>query len=93
MSKIQQSYDDQFHKNAVKLSYVTTKPIEEFSAGCVINHSVKYRWRKIYTESGVKTKAAEKQDHTRKLQLELAELKMENEMLKKAAAYFAKNLK
>ena len=36
---------------------------------------------------------AEQQDQLRKLQLELAELKMENEMLKKAAAYFAKNLK
>ena len=34
-----------------------------------------------------------KADQLRKLQLELAELKMENEMLKKAAAYFAKNLK
>ncbi len=52
-----------------------------------------YRWRKIYTESGEKTKVAEQQDQLRKLQLELAELKMENEMLKKAAAYFAKNLK
>ncbi len=46
-----------------------------------------YRWRKIYTESGEKTKVAEQQDQLRKLQLELAELKMENEMLKKAAAY------
>jgi len=40
-----------------------------------------------YTESGEKTKVAEQQDQLRKLQLELAELKMENEMLKKAAAY------
>jgi transposase-like protein len=36
---------------------------------------------------------AEQQGALRKLQLENAELKMENEMLKKAAAYFAKNLK
>ena len=52
-----------------------------------------YRWRKIYPESGEKNKVAEQQDQLRKLQLELAELKKENEMLKKAAAYFAKNLK
>ncbi len=27
MSKIRQRYDDEFRKNAVKLSYVTTKPL------------------------------------------------------------------
>ena len=48
---------------------------------------------KIYTEQGDKTKVAEQQDVLRKLKIENAELKMENEMLKKAAAYFAKNLK
>jgi len=32
MSKIRQRYDDEFRKNAVKLSYVTTKPIKEFCA-------------------------------------------------------------
>jgi len=93
MSKIRQRYDDEFCKNAVKLSYATTKPIKEFCADLGIRHSLIYRWRKIYTESGEKTKVAEQQDQLRKLQLELAELKMENEMLKKAAAYFAKNLK
>jgi transposase len=93
MSKIRQRYDDEFCKNAVKLSYATTKPIKEFCADLGIRHSLIYRWRKIYTESGEKTKVAEQQDQFRRLQLELAELKMENEMLKKAAAYFAKNLK
>ena len=87
MSKIRQRYDDEFCKNAVKLSYATTKPIKEFCADLGIRHSLIYRWRKIYTESGEKTKVAEQQDQFRRLQLELAELKMENEMLKKAAAY------
>jgi len=87
MSKIRQRYDDEFRKNAVKLSYATTKPIKEFCADLGIHHSLIYRWRKIYTKSGEKTKVAEQQDQLRKLQLELAELKMENEMLKKAAAY------
>jgi transposase len=58
-----------------------------FKTDLGIHHSMIYRWRKIYTESGEKTKVAEQQDQLRKLQLELAELKMENEMLKKAAAY------
>ena len=47
MSKIRQRYDDEFRKNAVKLSYVTTKPIKEFCADLGIHHSMIYRWRKI----------------------------------------------
>jgi len=31
MSKIRQRYDDEFRKNAVKLSYATTKPILVFT--------------------------------------------------------------
>ncbi len=80
-------------KNAVKLSYTTSKTIKTLANDLGIHPSLIYRWRKIYTEHGDKTKVAEQQDALRKLQLENAELKMENEMLKKAAAYFAKNLK
>jgi len=43
MSKIRQRYDDEFRKNAVKLSYVTTKPIKEFCADLGIHHSMIYR--------------------------------------------------
>lgn len=87
MSKIRQRYDEEFRKNAVKLSYATTKTIKEFCEDLGIHPSLLYRWRKIYTENGDKIKVAEQQDKLRQMQLELAELKMENEMLKKAAAY------
>ena len=93
MSKIRQNYDEEFKKNAVKLSYATPKTIKDFAADLGIHVSLIYNWRKIYTEEGDKTKVAEQQESLRKLQLENAELKMENEMLKKAAAYFAKHLK
>jgi transposase len=93
MSKIRQKYDEEFKKNAVKLSYATPKTIKDFATDLGIHVSLIYNWRKIYTEEGDKTKVAEQQESLRKLQLENAELKMENEMLKKAAAYFAKHLK
>ncbi len=93
MSKIRQQYDEEFRKNAVKLSYATSKTVVALCEDLGINPSLLYRWRRIYTEQGDKTKVAEQQDALRKLQIENAELKMENEMLKKAAAYFAKNLK
>ena len=81
-----QRYVDELSKNAVKLSYVTTKPIKEFCADLGIHHSKIYRWRKIYTESGEKTKVAEQQDQLRKLQLELAELMSVIVMLNKVAS-------
>lgn len=87
MSKIRQSYDEEFKKNVVRLSYATPKKMKDFAADMGINVSLIYNWRKIYTEEGDKTKLADQQDSLRKLQLENAELKMENEMLKKAAAY------
>ena len=93
MSKIRQNDDEEFKKNAVKLSYATPKTIKDFAADLGIHASLIYNWRKIYTEEGDKTKVAEQQESLRKLQLENAELKMENEMLKKATAYFAKHLK
>ncbi len=93
MSKIRQNYDEEFKKNAVRLSYATPKKMKDFAADLGIRVSLIYRWRKIYTEEGDKTKLAEQQDSLRQLQLENSELKMENEMLKKAAVYFAKHLK
>ena len=93
MSRIRQRYDEDFKRNAVKLSYVTSKTMKELAADLGINASLIYNWRRTYTEEGDKTRLAKQEDSLRKLQLENAELKMENEMLKKAAAYFAKHLK
>lgn len=91
--KSRQNYDEEFKKNAVKLSYATTKKMKDFAADLGVHVSLIYNWRKIYTGEGDKTKLAEQQDSLRQLQIENAELIMENEMLKKAAAYFAKHLK
>jgi transposase len=55
-----------------------------------IRDSMLYRWRKRHTASGDKTLFATLEDENRALRLEVAELKMERDMLKKAAAYFAK---
>lgn len=93
MSPKRRLYDEDFKRNAVKLSYATSKTIEAFSEDLGINASILYRWRRNYTRDGEQTATADEQAQIRKLQIELAELKMENDMLKKAAAYFAKHLK
>jgi len=52
-----------------------------------------YRWRKRYTPQGDKTQYATMEEENRALRLEVAELLIEQDMLKKAAAFFAKNQK
>jgi transposase len=69
MSKNRQQYDEDFRKNVVKLSYATSKTIKALAKDLGIHSSLIYRWRKIYTEQGDKTKLAEQQDALRKLQI------------------------
>ena len=52
-----------------------------------------YHWRQRYTSQGDKTRGATLEEEVKALRLENAELKMERDMLKKAAAYFAKQQK
>lgn len=89
MSEIRAKYDEEFKKNAVKLSYASPKPVKQVAEDLGIAESLLYRWRKKYTADGDKTRYATLEDELKALKLENAELKMERDMLKKATAYFA----
>jgi transposase len=91
MSNTRQKFDEEFKKNAVRLSYASSKTVQEVADDLGIAVSLLYRWRKRYTPQGDKTKYATMEEENRALKLENAELKMERDMLKKAAAYFAKS--
>lgn len=93
MSGKRQRYDEEFKKNAVKLSYASAKSIRETASDLGVSEAVLYRWRLKYGADGNKTRYTTLEEENRALQLENAELKMERDMLKKAAAYFAKNQK
>ena len=90
MSEIRRKFEDEFKKNAVKLSYASPKKVSEVSKDLGITDSMLYRWRQRYTADGDKTRLATMEEENRALRLENAELKMERDMLKKATAYFAK---
>jgi transposase len=90
VSEIRRKFDEEFKKNAVKLSYASPKKVGEIAKDLGITDSMLYRWRKRYTPDGDKTRFATLEDENRALRLENAELKMERDMLKKATAYFAK---
>jgi transposase len=89
MSVIRAKYDEEFKKNAVKLSYASPKSVKQVASDLGIAESMLYRWRKKYTAEGDKTRHATLEEENKALRLEIAELKMEADMLKKATAYFA----
>jgi transposase len=92
MSKIRKKYDEEFKKNAVKLSYANPEGIKATAEELGINENLLYSWRKKYTSLGDKTRYATLEEENKELRLENARLRMEADMLKKATAYFA-NLK
>ena len=92
MSKIKIQYDEEFKKNAVKLSYASPKSVADVAADLGIKADRLYAWRKKYTADGDKTRFASLEEENKALRLQVAQLSMERDMLKKATAYFA-NLK
>jgi len=89
MTEMRTRYDEEFKKNAVRLSYASPKSVKAVAADLGIAESVLYRWRKKYTADGEKTRYATLEEENKALRLELAEARMEADMLKKATAYFA----
>lgn len=83
MSGRRQRYDEEFKKNAVKLSYASQKSVRETARDLGVGEALLYRWRLKYGPDGNKTRYATLEEENRALQLEIAELKMERDMLKK----------
>ena len=82
-------WDEEYKKNAVKLTYASSKSVAEIAKDLDINPNLLYRWRQRYTAEGDKTRYATLEQELRATQRELAETRMERDMLKKATAYFA----
>jgi transposase len=89
MSGIRLRYDEEFKKNAVKLSYASPKSVKEIAKDLGIGENLLYNWRKKYTAEGDKTRYATLEEELKAQRLENAQLRMECDMLKKATAYFA----
>ena len=89
MSDIRRKYDEDFKKNAVKLSYASSKSVADVARDLGISNSMLYRWRQKYTAEGDKTRFATLEEENKALRLKNAEQAMEIDMLKKTNAYFA----
>ena len=89
MSDVRRKYDEDFKKNAVKLSYASSKSVADVARDLGISNSMLYRWRQKYTAEGDKTRYATLEEENKALRLKNAEQAIEIDMLKKASAYFA----
>ena len=89
MSDVRRKYDEDFKKNAVKLSYASSKSVADVARDLGISNGMLYRWRQKYTAEGDKTRYATLEEENKALRLKNAEQAIEIDMLKKASAYFA----
>lgn len=91
MAKTQRHYDEEFKRRAVRLSYSSDRTVKSVAEALGMGTNLIYRWRKMYTPVGDKTKMTEQNGEIQDLRARIAELEEENDVLKKASAYFAKH--
>ena len=89
MSDVRRKYDEDFKKNAVKLSFASSKSVAQVARDLGVSDAMLYRWRQKYTAEGDKTRFATLEEENKALRLKNAEQAIEIDMLKKASAYFA----
>lgn len=91
-------YSAEFKLEAVKRIERTNEPVSKVAADLGVKPTTLQGWVKKYKQSPTAPfpgsgNLSPEDEKLRKLEKELRDLKEENEILKKAAAYFAKNLK
>jgi len=89
-------YDREFRETAIKLALAGNKSIaavaKELDMSSKMLYSWVSAWKKKNGDSNAPRSKNSAEDELRKLQKRLKEVELENEILKKAAAYFAKTL-
>jgi transposase len=89
MSETRRRFDDEFKKNAVRLSYESNKPVAEVALDMDISGTILYRLQQKYTAQEDKTWYATLEEENRDLRRQLAESKMGHDMLKNTECSFA----
>jgi len=89
------SYSSQFKQDAVKLAVDSDQSVAKTARDLGVNANTLYTWITKYHQAEFPTNngSGEKHpyDELKRLRRENAQLKEERDILKKAAAYFAKN--
>ena len=85
------NFTEEFKRDAVRQITERGYPVSEVSQRLGVSAHSLYEWRKKYV--GVVDKSNEQSDEIRRLKRELVRVTEERDILKKAAAYFAKDAK
>lgn len=87
-----QPYNAEFKQQAVKLALESDEPAAKVARELGVKPSTLYTWMKQYSNRSVPTEKAEEHlyDELKRLRKENSRLKEERDILKKAAAFFAK---
>lgn len=93
------TFSEAFKREAVRLLEESDKSPNEIAVDLGIRRNQLYKWQEQVKQHGDHAfqgpgrKPLAEQDDVSRLRRELAEVKLERDILKKAAAYFAKELK
>ncbi|MGO9162721.1 MAG: transposase [Streptosporangiaceae bacterium] len=93
MTRTNKSFSPEFKEEAVKLVIETSRPVARVAKELGINEGTLGNWVSAYRRDHAGEEpplTVSERARLRELERETRELKMENEFLKKAAAYFAR---
>jgi transposase len=95
--KIRRTYTSQFKREAVKLMEQCDKPASDLARQLGVRRNQLYKWKEQLSKAGAKAfpgagRQSENIDELTRLKREFEKVKEERDILKKAAAYFAKEL-
>ncbi len=92
MPRIKKSFSSEFKGEAVKMVIETSRPIARVAKELGINEGTLGNWVSVYRREHAGEEppiTVSERVRLRETEREIRELKMENDFLKKAAAYFA----
>ena len=100
MASKRNKYSEEFKKDAVELSYHSDKTISEIADDLGVARSLLVRWRKEHSELGERAfpgnglrKLTPLEEENLRLKKELADVKEERDILKKAVHIFSRKPK
>ena len=93
MARDKRKFSPQFKAEAVQFVMETGRPIAEIARELEINEGTLGNWVNVFKQANPEPEKAltpVERAHVAELEAEIRRLRMENEFLKKAAAFFAK---
>jgi transposase len=94
LSRTNKVYSPEYREEAVKLVIETSRPVAQVARELGVQEGTLSNWVSIYRRAHADDEpdlTVSERARLRELERETRELRMENEFLKKAAAYFAKD--